>query len=142
MHGVFVSCLLRRARAATTTAAGTRATKIEKKAPGTTEKPFAATTMAPGTNAKEEAGAEYAVAFKENDRDGNGFISAKEIRLTMRTRFTEEELFEAFGSFDHDGNGFISDAELSKVTKAMVRIADLDGDGLSNFEEFMKNRGG
>ena len=128
--------------AATTMAAGTRATKIEKRAPGTTEKPFAATTMAPGTNAKEEAGAEYTVAFKENDRDGNGFISAKEIRLTMRTRFTEEELFEAFGSFDHDGNGFISDAELSKVTKAMVRVADIDGDGLINFAEFVKNQGG
>ena len=117
-------------------------TKSEKKAPGTTEEPFAATTMAPGTNAKKEAGAEYTVAFKENDRDGNGFISAKEIRLTMRTRFTEEELFEAFGSFDHDGTGFISDAELSKITKAMVRVADIDGDGLINFAEFVKNQGG
>merc|ERR1712051_920481 len=56
-------------------------------------------------------------AFKVFDRDGNGFISAAEVRHTMTNlgeKLTEEEVDE------------------------MVREADVDGDGQINYEEFVK----
>ena len=80
--------------------------------------------------------------FQESDRDGNGFISPKEVRRSLRMSFTGEEMVDAFGGFDHDGNGFISDAELSLVVKKMVHMADTGGNELITFEEFLKNRGG
>ena len=57
----------------------------------------------------------------------------------------EEEMLEAFRVFDKDGNGFISADELSHVmttlgekltrdeVEAMIREADLDKDGLVNY---------
>merc|ERR1712106_663946 len=64
-----------------------------------------------GTNADEDA----AHAFKVFDRDGDGLITAEELRLTMNNLgepLTESEV------------------------KAMIAEADTDGDGKINFEEF------
>ena len=56
-------------------------------------------------------------AFKVFDRDGNGFISAAELRHVMTNlgeKLTDEEVDE------------------------MLREADIDGDGQINYEEFVK----
>jgi len=56
-------------------------------------------------------------AFKIFDKDGNGVISAQELRHVMTTlgeRLTEEEADE------------------------MIREADIDGDGYINYHEFVK----
>jgi len=56
-------------------------------------------------------------AFKVFDRDGNGKITASELRQVMANlgeKLTDEEVFE------------------------MIKEADIDGDGEINFEEFLK----
>ena len=56
-------------------------------------------------------------AFKVFDKDGNGFISASELRHVMTNlgeKLTDEEVDE------------------------MIREADVDGDGQINYEEFVK----
>merc|ERR1719498_815437 len=56
-------------------------------------------------------------AFKVFDRDGNGFISAAELRHVMTNlgeKLTDEEVDE------------------------MIREADVDDDGQINYEEFVK----
>jgi len=56
-------------------------------------------------------------AFKVFDKDGNGFISAAELRDIMTNlgeKLTDEEVDE------------------------MIREADVDGDGKINYEEFVK----
>ena len=56
-------------------------------------------------------------AFKVFDRDGNGFISASELRHVMTNlgeKLTDEEVDE------------------------MIREADVDGDGQINYEEFVR----
>ena len=56
-------------------------------------------------------------AFKVFDKDGNGFISAAELRHVMTNlgeKLTDEECDE------------------------MIREADIDGDGQINYEEFVK----
>ena len=55
--------------------------------------------------------------FQVFDRDGNGFISAAELRHVMTNlgeKLTDEEVDE------------------------MIREADVDGDGQINYEEFVK----
>merc|ERR1711884_448484 len=62
-------------------------------------------------------GEELIEAFKVFDRDGNGFISAAELRHVMTNlgeKLTDEEVDE------------------------MIREADVDGDGQINYEEFVK----
>lgn len=81
---------------------------------------------------------------------GNGTIDFEEFLLMMARKMkdtdSEEELREAFRVFDKDGNGFISAAELRHVmtnlgekltdeeVDEMIKEADLDGDGLVNYE--------
>jgi len=60
---------------------------------------------------------ELTEAFKVFDRDGNGFISAAELRHVM-TNLGEK----------------LSDEEVDD----MIRDADVDGDGQINYEEFVK----
>merc|ERR1711966_425142 len=65
----------------------------------------------------EEQIAEFKEAFSLFDRDGNGFISAAELRHVMTNlgeKPTDEEVDE------------------------MIREADVDGDGQINYEEFVK----
>ncbi|RNA33845.1 calmodulin, partial [Brachionus plicatilis] len=81
---------------------------------------------------------------------GNGNIDFEEFLIMMANKMKdsdgEEELREAFRVFDKDGNGFISAAELRHVmtnlgekltddeVDEMIREADLDGDGMVNYE--------
>ena len=65
----------------------------------------------------EEQIAEFKEAFRVFDKDGNGFISAAELRHIMTNlgeKLTDEEVDE------------------------MIREADIDGDGQINYEEFVK----
>ncbi|KAI8514255.1 PREDICTED: calmodulin-like [Branchiostoma belcheri] len=92
--------------------------------------------------------------INEVDTDGDGTIDFTEF-LTMMTQqmkqmHQEEELRDSFKLFDKDGNGSISAAELRQVmanlgekltdeeVDAMIREADVDGDGEVNFEEFVR----
>ena len=88
----------------------------------------------------------------EVDIDGNGTIELDEFIEMMRRPVpendTDEELRAAFRAFDADGNGYISHAELKAVMQSlgegltdaeimeMIIEADLNGDGLIDFEEF------
>ena len=63
-------------------------------------------------NSKEE----IREAFRVFDRDGNGFISAAELRHVM-TNLSEK----------------LTDKEVNKI----IREADIDGDGQVNYEEFV-----
>lgn len=94
--------------------------------------------------------AELQDMINEVDADGNGTIDFEEFLLMMARKMkdtdSEEELREAFRVFDKDGNGFISAAELRHVmtnlgekltdeeVDEMIREADLDGDGMVNYE--------
>ena len=70
--------------------------------------------------------------------------------MNERDENAEEEMMEAFKIFDADGNGNITAEELrqimenlgEKLTKdeveAMVKEADMDGDGQINYNEFVR----
>ena len=72
---------------------------------------FIAMMVKRGPNTEDDV----AHAFKVFDRDGDGLITADELRLTMNN--LGEPLTEA-------------------EVKAMIAEADLDGDGKINFSEF------
>ncbi|SAL94865.1 hypothetical protein [Absidia glauca] len=59
-------------------------------------------------------------AFKVFDKDGNGYISAAELRHVMTSLGTLGEK--------------LSEEEVDE----MIREADVDGDGQINYEEFVK----
>ncbi|KAK2954613.1 putative Calmodulin, striated muscle [Blattamonas nauphoetae] len=98
--------------------------------------------------------AELQDMINEVDADGNGTIDFSEF-ITMMSRKmaevdTEEEIRIAFQTFDQDGNGYITRDELrdmminlgEKLTPdevdAMIKEADLDGDGQVSFDEFVR----
>ncbi|KAG2696627.1 hypothetical protein I3843_07G065000 [Carya illinoinensis] len=92
--------------------------------------------------------------INEVDVDGNGTIEFGEFLNLMARKMKEneagEELKEAFKVFDQDQDGYISPNELRHVminleerltdeeVDQMIRDADLDGDGLINYEEFVR----
>jgi len=92
--------------------------------------------------------------INEVDADGNGAIDVPEclvmVARKMRDTDSEAELKEAFRVFDKDGSGFISSAELrhvmanlgerltSEEVDVMMWEADIDGEGLVSYEEFVK----
>ncbi|EXB93240.1 Calmodulin-like protein 11 [Morus notabilis] len=92
--------------------------------------------------------------ISEVDVDGNGTIEFGEflnlMARKMKEHEAEEELREAFRVFDKDQDGYISPTELRHVMinlgeklkdeelEQMIREADLDGDGLVNYEEFVR----
>ena len=98
--------------------------------------------------------AELKDMINEVDADGNGFIDFPEFLEMMARKMkdtdSEEEIKDAFRMFDKDGNGNISKAELKHLMTGlgeslteeeitdMVGEADIDGDGLVNYEEFVK----
>ncbi|KAK7345922.1 hypothetical protein VNO77_16538 [Canavalia gladiata] len=92
--------------------------------------------------------------INEVDANGNGIIEFFEFLNLMasQTKETdvEEDLREAFKVFDKDQNGYISASELRHVminlgekvsgeeVEQMIKEVDLDGDGLVNYDEFVK----
>jgi len=90
---------------------------------------------------------------QEVDVDGNGTIEFNEFLQMMSKKMkeadSEEELREAFRVFDKNQDGFISSAELRHVmtnlgeklsdeeVDDMIKEADIDGDGMVNYHEFV-----
>ncbi|KAL9273379.1 Calmodulin-like protein [Drosera capensis] len=88
------------------------------------------------------------------DDDGNGSVEFAELFTLMARKMqdtdAEEELKEAFQVFDKDQNGYISSNELRQVminlgekltaeeAEQMIKEADSDGDGLVNYDDFVK----
>jgi calmodulin len=71
-------------------------------------------------------------AFRVFDKDGNGFISAAELRHVMTNlgeKLTDEEVTL---------NAFLSIYFNIFQVDEMIREADIDGDGQVNYEEFVK----
>ena len=84
-----------------------------------------------GSNADEDA----AHAFKVFDRDGDGLITAEELRLYFFFYFFFSPYFfcNIFSRLTMNNLGEpLTEAELT----AMIAEADTDGDGKINFEEF------
>ena len=92
--------------------------------------------------------------MREVDLNQDGKIDFDEfITLMMKSSpdtQTEDEVINAFRVFDKEGNGLISSAELKhimmtigdKMTEEeadeMVNEADIDEDGMINYEEFVR----
>ncbi|XP_014278464.1 calmodulin [Halyomorpha halys] len=87
------------------------------------------------------------------DQDGNGSIEFNEFLQMMSKKMKgaegEDELKEAFRVFDKNNDGLISNSELRHVmtnlgeklsdeeVDDMIKEADLDGDGMVNYAEFV-----
>ncbi|KAL9685367.1 hypothetical protein QQ045_022817 [Rhodiola kirilowii] len=92
--------------------------------------------------------------ISEVDTSGSGGIELGEFLRLMSKKIkevdAEGELREAFKVFDKNQDGFISPNELKHVmanlgekltdkeAEQMIREADLDGDGLVNYDEFAR----
>merc|ERR1712071_577949 len=96
------------------------------------------------------------------DKDGNGFLSAAELKGFMlnfekKEKDPKEEMKTMFRMCDCDGDGFISKKEIVQFLKTMglvdeddtpadvkmiinmtMSMADEDKDGKLNYEEFCK----
>lgn len=97
--------------------------------------------------------AEILEMIKELDKDSNGTISFNEFTLLMADKMknmdTEDDVRDAFRVFDVNGIGLISAQELRHVVtnlgeklsdeeaNEMIRVADADGDGLINYNDFI-----
>ena len=92
--------------------------------------------------------------MEEADLNKDGKIDFEEF-LSLMTRNspetqTEDEVINAFRVFDKEGNGLISSAELKHIMMTigdtmteeeadeMVNEADIDEDGMINYEEFVR----
>lgn len=98
--------------------------------------------------------AELMDMMNQIDADGNGAIDFPEFLALMSKNLDdcdpEDILKESFKVFDRDGSGFIGVSELDRVFKllgqdfkdyeieAMIKAADVDGDGLVGYDDFMK----
>ena len=104
-----------------------------------------------GQNPTDE---EVNAMIKEVDLNSDGKIELDEF-ITLMSRNspdtqTEDEVINAFRVFDKEGNGLIATAELKhimmtigdKMTEAeadeMIHEADIDDDGVINYEEFVR----
>ena len=104
-----------------------------------------------GQNPTDE---EVMAMIKEVDLNSDGKIELDEF-ITLMARNspdtqTEDEVINAFRVFDKEGNGLIATAELKhimmtigdKMTEAeadeMIHEADIDDDGVINYEEFVR----
>jgi len=90
----------------------------------------------------------------EADLDGNGSIEFPEFLELMKNKYSsddlESDLREAFKIFDRDNDGYISIHEFKRVStllganlrcdeiEELMQQADLDGNGLLDYEEFVK----
>ncbi|KAK7258704.1 hypothetical protein RIF29_24286 [Crotalaria pallida] len=94
------------------------------------------------------------IMMNEGDTDGNGTMEFGEFLNLMARKMkeseAEEELKGAFRVFDKDQDGYISPIELRSVMRSigvkvteeeleqMIKEADLNGDGLIDYEEFVR----
>ena len=92
--------------------------------------------------------------IRDIDKDNDGEIDYNEFLRLMSTKLkdaqTQDELFEAFMVFDNKGLGSFGARELQEVSNMlkcnftkediheMIAVADLNGDGQINFEEFVR----
>ena len=98
--------------------------------------------------------AELRQILAEVDLDGSGTIDFNEFCILMQQRSKEsepeEEIIAAFRVFDKDGNGTLGTKELRHIMTSigdkltdeevdqMIDEADIDGDGVINYEEFVR----
>ncbi|KAJ8308440.1 hypothetical protein KUTeg_013314 [Tegillarca granosa] len=136
---------------------------LQEKGNGTIDFPEFLTMMAKKMK-ETDSEEELREAFKVFDKDGNGFISAAELRHVMTNlgeKLTDEEVDEmireadldefrdAFFMFDKDGDGRITPQELGAVLKSLgqnptdlelrdlINEVDADGNGTIEFNEFL-----
>lgn len=96
--------------------------------------------------------------INEVDADGNGTMDFPDflnlMSRQMKDTDSEEELIEAFKVFDRDGNGMIkidelkhvmtnlgeklTDEEIEEMVAEATNSSSANGDGLINYEEFIK----
>ncbi|KAL4231414.1 myosin II light chain [Mactra antiquata] len=92
--------------------------------------------------------------MKMTDTRKNGNVDFEKFGMMltgfMRRNDPEQEMMQAFGVFDHDGNGYINAEEMRQVMKnlgekltdlevaEMIREADTSGDGMVDYNEFIK----
>ncbi|XP_069114918.1 calmodulin-like isoform X2 [Argopecten irradians] len=104
-----------------------------------------------GENPTEE---ELEALVLEVDTDGNGTIEFDEFVRMMKkkdaNKDSPEEIFEAFRVFDREDRGYITVDELRHImtnlgdklpdeeVDEMIQLADIDGDGTVEYEEFVK----
>merc|ERR1712146_835142 len=77
------------------------------------------------TDAEEE----LVEAFKVSDRDGNGLISAAELRHVMTNlgeKLTDEEVDEMIREADVDGDGHINYEEFVRMMMAKKQLSELE----------------
>ncbi|KAH0828681.1 hypothetical protein J3R83DRAFT_3050 [Lanmaoa asiatica] len=75
-------------------------------------------------------------AFKVFDKDGNGFISAAELRHVMTN--LGEDVSKLGRSSARVQREFAGEKLTETEVEEMIREADVDGDGQINYEEFVK----
>ncbi|KAK2365185.1 calmodulin [Trifolium repens] len=97
---------------------------------------------------------ELQIMMNDVDTNGNGTIEFGEfldfMARKMKEAQAEKELKEAFWVFDKDKDGYISSNELRSVLRGigekvteeeldqMIKMADLNGDGLIDYQEFIR----
>jgi calmodulin len=101
--------------------------------------------------------AEILEMIRELDKDTSGTINFEEFVLLMsknvKTNLNKDDIIQAFQVFDINSTGVISSKELRHVAtnlgeklseeeaNEMIRLADSDGDGLINYEDFIQMMG-
>eukprot|EP00745_Piridium_sociabile_P000132 TRINITY_DN100937_c0_g1_i1.p1 TRINITY_DN100937_c0_g1~~TRINITY_DN100937_c0_g1_i1.p1 ORF type:complete len:175 (-),score=33.80 TRINITY_DN100937_c0_g1_i1:60-545(-) len=93
------------------------------------------------------------------DENGDGQLDFQEFYTVMRKKMLglecEDDVIQAFQLIDRDKNGFLSPPELrflltttgrnplsSDEADELIHLADSDGDGLINYQEFFRWLGG
>lgn len=88
--------------------------------------------------------------FKKLDKNGDGYITAKELKKGLKGRLSDQEIKSILNSVDQDQNGAISYTEFLAATlntkvlknekkiRQAFRTFDADGDGKITSEELWK----